>query len=135
MKITENFRTREFACKDAARTPYPSKWIDDRLLALCQVLERIRAKVGRSLVIKSGFRTHDHNDKQKGAAKNSQHLYGRAADFRCVNPKGIVSIGPRQLYQIVLEMISKGEIPDGGVGSYAGHVHYDIGAPGRRWIK
>lgn len=133
MKITENFQAGEFACKDKARTPYPSKWIDSRLHPLCEVLEKIRGKVGRALVIKSGYRTPDHNAKQPGAAKNSQHMKGTAADFRCVNSKGTVFIGPRQLYQIVEKMIKDGEIPDGGLGSYPAHVHYDIGPAGRRW--
>ena len=133
MKITPNFTTDEFACRDQGKTPYPSKWVDDRLYPLCQALEKIRERVGRPLAVKSGYRTPEHNAKQDGAAKSSQHLKGLAADIRCVSKNGEKPISARELYRIVEEMIRKGEIPDGGLGSYAYHVHYDQGPAGRRW--
>lgn len=47
---------------------------------LIQVLERIRAINGKPLTIVSGYRSRATNA-AVGGARNSQHLYGRAADI------------------------------------------------------
>ena len=47
---------------------------------LLQVLERLRATDGRPIRIISGTRSRAHNA-SVGGAKDSQHLYGRAADI------------------------------------------------------
>lgn len=44
-------------------------------------LDRWRENYGGPLKVNRGFSTPRHNAKIKGAAKNSQHLYGRAADI------------------------------------------------------
>lgn len=134
MQITPNFQRGEFACRDS--TPYPLKWIDERLLPLCQALEKIREKVGRPLVITSGYRSPAHNEKV-GGAKSSYHMKGMAVDFRVVSSKGQRPVSGVQLYNLIEDMIKKGEIKDGGLGKYKSSpriVHYDIG-PARRWSK
>lgn len=134
MQITEHFTRHEFRCRDENNTQYPCKWIDERLFPLCQALEKIREKVKRPLKITSGYRTKEHNAKQSDAAKNSYHTKGLAVDFQCVNDNCKVAISPRDLCHVVEEMIKNGEIPEGGLGSYPLHVHYDFG-PKRRWTK
>ncbi len=47
---------------------------------LVDVLELIRARTGRPLTIVSGYRSRADNARV-GGARNSQHLYGRAADI------------------------------------------------------
>ncbi len=44
-------------------------------------LDQWRENYGGPLKVNRGFSTPRHNAKIKGAAKNSQHLYGRAADI------------------------------------------------------
>lgn len=68
----------------------------------------------------SGYRTRKTNDSLPGAARESQHLYGRAADFVLdgIPPSKVAS------YAEWLGM--------GGVGRYAGFTHVDTGRV-RRW--
>jgi uncharacterized protein YcbK (DUF882 family) len=55
--------------------------------ALIELLERIRASVGRPLRIVSGYRSPTHN-RAVGGARRSYHLTGRAADFE----RGVVPV-------------------------------------------
>ena len=73
MKISENFHRSEFACQCGCG-------FDTVDVALVDVLQHIRTASSASLVILSGCRCHAHNEKVGGAAKNSQHKKGRAAD-------------------------------------------------------
>lgn len=54
-------------------------FVEEELAAL---LEAIRLHFGCPVAITSGFRTTAHNASIPGASPHSQHLYGRAADFR-----------------------------------------------------
>lgn len=77
----------EIASKDALRTPVP---VDLRYRAglVAVEFEMIRAEccrmAGRDvpLVVKSGYRTPEHNRAVNGAER-SQHLYMRALDIAC----------------------------------------------------
>lgn len=133
MQITENFTLDEFRCRDAEKTPYPYKWIDERLFPLCIELEKIRKKIGRPIFITSGYRTKAYNAQQPRASKNSLHIVGMAVDFKCLNKSGVKKLGARELYQIVSHMIDYGELKNGGLGSYPRHIHYDLGPKNRRW--
>ena len=66
---------REFACRDGSDPIF----VEEELAAL---LEAIRLHFGCPVAITSGFRTAAHNASIPGASPHSQHLYGRAADFR-----------------------------------------------------
>ena len=55
------------------------------LVYLCAtVLEPLREKIGRPLVVNSGYRSKALN-KAVGGVANSYHLEGLAADLRCSN--------------------------------------------------
>ena len=91
MKLTENFTLREFVDSPTAKrlgidnTP---KW--DHVLALANlcrhVLQPLRDHAGRPLLINSGYRCEELNEKVRGVG-NSQHLIGEAADIRIVNTR------------------------------------------------
>lgn len=101
--------------------------MDPRLLDILCGLQRWGEFNGRSSVLHllSGFRTLATNSALEGAALNSMHLYGRAAD-------------------IFLEGFSSGLLgamvkqfnPTGGSGIYLnrGFVHVDTGAA-RSWVS
>lgn len=101
--------------------------MDPRLLDVLCGLQRWGEANGRDAAINllSGFRTLQTNSALEGAALNSMHLYGRAAD-------------------IVLEGFSSGLLgamvrqfnPKGGSGIYLnrGFVHVDTGAA-RSWVS
>lgn len=121
-RLSANFTVAEFACRDGSRPVF----VDP---ALVQLLQALRDKGGRPLVITSAYRTVAHNTKVGGVA-NSQHLYGRAADIR------MDGIPPQQLAEWAEELM-----PDsGGIGVYPpkdgrarGWVHVDVRPGKSRW--
>lgn len=72
MRLSTHFSEREFRCRHCGRVR-----VDPHLI---HHLERLRAIVGRPLVIVSGYRCAEHN-RRVGGAPESQHLLGRAADI------------------------------------------------------
>lgn len=85
IKLSENFRLSEFT-RSATAT---AQGIDNtpdiqaivNLCALChRILEPLRKFYGRPITINSGYRSPELNS-AVGGAKNSYHLYGRAADI------------------------------------------------------
>lgn len=73
------------------------------------------------LILNSGFRTKHTNSIIEGSARNSQHLFGRAADIASPH------YTPRQLFQMA------SFFKMGGVGIYSSHVHVDS-AGVRYWV-
>jgi zinc D-Ala-D-Ala carboxypeptidase len=60
----------------------PGVNIRENVRRLMYKLEAMRVKIGnRPITITSGFRSVAHNDQTPGAAKDSQHTYGTAADM------------------------------------------------------
>ena len=79
-KVSEHFKLGEFACKDGSNTVL----ISTELLTM---LERLRAYVGGSINIMSGYRTAAYN-KKIGGASASQHVKGTAADIAVYRSDG-----------------------------------------------
>jgi uncharacterized protein YcbK (DUF882 family) len=91
MKLTENFNSSEFDCKDG--TKVPEKYMNN-CQEVANNLQVLRNHLGVPVTITgSGYRTPSHNAKVKGA-KNSQHLTCSASD---INAKGYT---PKQLKQV-----------------------------------
>ena len=86
MKLTEHFDLSEFVIsQEAARrgidnTP-PDEALEN-LYILAMALEEIRARLGKPIVISSGYRSPALNAAVGGAA-NSAHVLGYAADLTC----------------------------------------------------
>lgn len=98
------------------REPSAEFTIDPALFAK---IFRVLREFGGPFIIHSGFRTHSTNRKV-GGAKYSQHLKGRAVDFR------IPYIDHRRIGAWLYAYDT------GGVGLYTTHVHMDTGRH-RRW--
>jgi hypothetical protein len=125
-QVSPNFNLREFACKDG--TPYVAGLVREQGLSKDQAqrrarelairLERVRKAGGdRRLILNSVYRTVAHNAKQPGAAKNSSHLRGFAADMQ--PPTGVSLETHRQHVRAAFEA---------GVGFYprGNFVHGDF---------
>lgn len=74
VQLGKYFKVKEFACKDGS----PIVFVDDYLYT---VLDILRHKINKPVIITSGYRTPEHNAKV-GGAKYSYHIRGMAADIR-----------------------------------------------------
>lgn len=57
---------------------------------IIEMLDDVRGKFGKPIVINSGYRTEEHNAKVGGKpkteiSKGSSHMYGLAVDIKCTN--------------------------------------------------
>jgi uncharacterized protein YcbK (DUF882 family) len=113
----------ELKCKDG--TEYPSQWRQDRATKLAVTFEDVRVLLGsQPLHVNSGYRTPSYNARLEGAAVKSQHVEGRAIDFR--HP----TMTPKQVYTAVYNAHKAGKLPLlGGLGLYATFVHMDVRTP------
>ena len=98
-KVGQHFKVREFACKDGSQVVF----IDTHLV---DILDILRNKIEKPVIITSGYRTPEWN-KKCGGAKYSYHMRGMAADIRVnkMTPKQVASILneiiPNELQHIV----------------------------------
>jgi uncharacterized protein YcbK (DUF882 family) len=76
--------------------------------------------IRRPLVITSGYRSVQTNLATEGAARNSMHCYGKAADMY------VDGVSSRDLFDTCWS-----RAVSGGIGYYDSHVHVDTGS--RRW--
>jgi len=85
MQLTKNFSVTELTYSVTASANNidnrPSVDVVENLRLLCEkVLQPLRDKLGCPVLVTSGYRCRLLNEKI-GGAKNSQHLYGQAADI------------------------------------------------------
>ena len=113
--VSENFKVREFACKDGSDVIFIS-------MELVEILQQIRDHFGLPVTINSGYRTPAYNKKVGGAAY-SQHLYGAAADI------SIKGVSPKTVAAYAETLLPK----SGGIGIYGSFTHVDVRAAKSRW--
>lgn len=106
-KIRENFKLSEFQSPDTQEVKVDSRLLDK--------LQALRDRVGKPVIVTSGYRTPEHN-KRIGGAKGSYHMQGLAADIVI---KGLTS---REIAAIARD------IGFTGIGVYPtrGHCHVDV---------
>lgn len=104
-KLSENFKVKEFKCKDGSDTVK----IDTNLV---EVLQELRNKLGKAITITSGYRTEEYN-KKVGGATNSYHKKGQAADIY------MKAVSPLEIAKAAEEINVK------GIGQYNGFTHVD----------
>lgn len=126
LQITDNFWLSEFkqpAKHGFKEQPYPKDWLLERLLPLCETLEKIRSHFGGYRVTITGgggFRSVEYNLAIGGKPK-SQHFQGRAAD---ITIKGIPA---KVVHDGILAMYEADLIPLlGGLGQYPTFTHVDV---------
>ncbi|MBQ7986612.1 MAG: DUF882 domain-containing protein, partial [Clostridia bacterium] len=117
LKLSANFKVKEFACKDGS----------DYILidtVLVEFLQKIRDHFGKSVTINSAYRNATYNRKI-GGVSNSQHVKGTAADIMV---KGVKPEDVAKYAEYIM--------PDkGGIGLYGTFVHVDTRAKRSRWTN
>lgn len=115
MQLTKNFNLDEFKCKDGTLVPH--YYVNNVMYVAIQLQKLHELFQLDWLRINSGYRTEQHN-KNIGGAKNSFHLYGKAADIsqQCLNVN--------TFYNLIMEAVKLGFIPDGEILKYDTFVHY-----------
>ncbi len=115
--LSEHFFLEEFQCHckyDSCKETI----IDTDLI---DKLEVLRKHFGKSVHINCGFRCAKHNAELKGAASQSQHKLGKAADIQ------VAGVSPDQVYQYADSVFK-------GVGRYNDFTHVDVRDGNRaRW--
>jgi len=116
MSLESPFFTREeFACACGCGFDVA----DSELL---DVLEGLRFKFDAAVIITSGCRCKEHN-KEVGGSENSQHIFGKAVDFKVEN------VNADDVAEYLLS-----EYPDSyGIGRYDGRTHIDVRDKKARW--
>ena len=72
------FPSHEF---DSPDQPGSGKLMNE---VLVEMLNEVREKFGKAIIINSGYRTVEHN-KKVGGKSDSSHLKGLAVDIKCTN--------------------------------------------------
>jgi zinc D-Ala-D-Ala carboxypeptidase len=108
-----SFSPEEIACRGTGRLVVDEDALDR--------LQALRRRLGKPLIILSGYRSPAHNARV-GGEKNSQHILGRAFD---------VSVANHQPHAFEVAARATGF---GGIGTYPGKgfIHIDTG-PVRSW--
>jgi uncharacterized protein YcbK (DUF882 family) len=123
MRLTENFKLSEFQSKDGAEMP---QQVFENIVKLANQLQILRNHIGKPIIVNSGYRSPEHNA-NIGGVPDSEHLLGRASDIE------VKELSPRMLYGIIEELISNGDMLQGGLGLYDSFVHYDFRGKRARW--
>ena len=113
IKVSKNFKLREFECKDGSHLVK----IDSKLVTK---LQKLRDLVGKPIIINSAYRTPSHNKKVKGSPK-SQHLLGKAVDIHVngISPKNLAKYAEKAGFD--------------GIGTYKTFIHVDVRGKRARW--
>lgn len=123
MALTKNFTLQELT-KSATATRLkidnaPSQRIIKNLTELAtKVLQPIRDKYGKPIIVTSGYRCEQLN-KAVGGVTFSQHCQGQAADIKSVSDSVADN---KALFDLIVKMIQSGEIV---VGQLIDEHNYD----------
>ena len=114
--VSPHFKKSEFACRCGCGfyAPVP---------ALIYLLEAVRERFGKPVIVRSACRCEKHN-KAVGGKANSRHLFGDAADIE------VEGVHPAEVADYCESLVRE----RGGVGRYAGFTHVDTRGTRARWI-
>lgn len=124
MKLTNNFSLSEFKCK-CGKCEMPTEVLTN-VIQLAKQLQVIRDVIKKPITINSGYRCEAHN-KKIGGEKNSQHLFGKAADIK------VTGVSSLQVNKTIEQLVKDGKIKIGGLGLYNTFNHVDIRPNKARW--
>ena len=109
------------ATKGLTRIPR-TKAIQLNIISVAKEMQKIRAMFGNNpITVNSWYRDWKANV-AAGSNKYSQHLKGKAVDFRIKN------VSPSTVYRVLCKAY-----PNQGVGRYGGFTHFDNRGQRARW--
>ena len=114
--IGKYFKVREFACRDGSQVVF----VDNYLVSILDIL---RNKIGKPVIITSGYRTPEWNKKYDGA-KYSYHMRGMAADIR------VDGMSAKELANKLNAIVPE----ECGIIVYKNWVHFDV-RKGKKYRK
>ena len=120
-KNVKYFTRDEFACQCGKCGGFPVEPDKELVLALDEFRRRLGVPVQIVTAGGSGVRCKQHNT-AVGGAKNSQHLYGLAADLHS-------SKSPKEMYTLAESILGN----SGGLGLYSWGIHFDKRKTKSRW--
>lgn len=111
MNLSRNFTLQEMTASSTANkhgiANVPGAQEAQNLYKLCnEVLQPIRDKYGKPIIVSSGFRNKQVN-KLVGGAANSDHMFGAAADIHTKSDKPADN---KVLFDLIVKMAQNGEI-------------------------
>lgn len=106
-RLSQNFKVSDFKCRDGSDVVLINP-------ALIDLLEKIRNHFKKPIKIVSAYRTPKYNRMLRGAAKNSQHMYGNAVDIK------IEGVPTKDVYEWIDSWHK------GGLGLYPSFTHIDV---------
>jgi len=122
----KNFRPHEFNCKcDGEYCEGPSPHAAETR-HLAWTLQTVRDAIGKPVHINSAYRCPAWNA-HVGGSPQSLHVRGMAADI------DIREMKAARVARIIDNMMTDGDIPNGGLGSYKTFTHMDIRKYPARW--
>tara|TARA_R110000751_G_scaffold4346_3_gene21227 strand:+ start:24685 stop:25062 length:378 start_codon:yes stop_codon:yes gene_type:complete len=123
VQISNNFTLEEWKCHDGTHVPFN---LVDSVKECAENLQHLRNKLGRAIIVVSGYRNPSYNEKI-GGSKNSYHMRGMATDIK------VSRMDPKDVHAAVEELIKDGIMRQGGLGLYKNFVHVDIRGTKARW--
>lgn len=108
--LTKNFSIREFensstANKHKIKNEVPL-WYKDNLRRIAELLQKIRDKYGKPIIIGSGYRCPELN-RLVGGVASSQHMTAAAAD---IHSKSDTLKDNKELWDLIIKMAKNNEI-------------------------
>ena len=123
MQLTKHFSLREFTKSQTAErlgidnTP-PQDIIPKLSFLATQILEPLRERIQKPIIITSGFRTPNLS-KAIGSSENSQHCKGEAVDIEAIGMSTLnlaeMIINHFEFDQVILECYKQGDMNSGWV--------------------
>ena len=135
MNLTPHFELEELCAtthKDLAKTNLEeAKKIMGRMYQLAGFAERVRAIIGKPLIVNSGFRCVKLNN-AVGGSLTSQHLYAEAIDIRVSGKSAtelfqIIAASDLKYEQLILEKVGKTQWVHVSIGSKKEKLKYENG--------
>ena len=129
-KVSKYFTLEELECKcslcKSGKNKMPTK-VYTNLLLLAKELDRLREKIGKPMIVDSGYRCVAHNAKI-GGVRNSAHTMGYACDWHVngMTEEDMFKIASGIDYKDAGKLAPKSNFK--GVGYYKGRnfCHVDI---------